>query len=141
MKNCIDLSERKMNKCLSNIRHIKNRLSTIKRMSNIDECELPILKIDFKGRILYANQASFPLIKALECAADNYLPESFILRDPRILDLNASFSFIVELGSSLIYFDVIGFEEYRYIGLYGYKRVEKEKNEADQNSIAISLSN
>ena len=105
-----------------------------------DESEFAVLKIDLSGKILYANHASFaPLADWLSCRNET-LPGYFIKQHPDILNPEADFSFSISVKSNLFSFDVIGFKESGYIGLYGFDAInvseiinhltELEKSEA-----------
>jgi hypothetical protein len=85
-----------------------------------DYYELPVIKIDQKGRILYANRASFQILEEWLKAANEYLPEYFLKSNPEILNPDADFSVPLNTSGTTLKFDVIGFKEGGYIGLYGF---------------------
>src|SRR5690348_362999 len=95
---------------------------------------LPVIRIDHKGRILYANRASFPLLREWNCLANDYIPESLIREIPSMLDLNADFDFKISTSDSLYYMDVIGFKESGFVGLYGF-RTEINLNESKPKKV------
>src|SRR5690242_6490774 len=88
----------------------------------------PIIQIDYRGRILYANKASFPLLREWNCLANDYLPKQILYKYPALLDLEAAFDVAMETKSNRYQLDVIGFKESGYIGLYGF-RTEIKKDE------------
>ena len=85
------------------------------------EPSFPVIRIDHEGRILYANRASFPLLREWNCLANDYIPEELVKQIPSMLDLDADFNFEINTNDSSYYMDVIGFKESGYIGLYGFK--------------------
>jgi len=91
----------------------------------LKEPAFPVIRIDHKGRILYANKASFPLLREWNCLANDYIPDSLIREIPAMLDLNADFDFQINTGDSSYYMDVIGFKESGYVGLYGFRTESK----------------
>jgi len=90
-------------------------------MYALKEPSFPVIRIDYKGRILYANKASFPLLKEWNCLANDYIPDQLVKEIPAMLDLNADFDFKISTNDSLYYMDVIGFKESGYVGLYGFR--------------------
>ena len=86
----------------------------------------PVIKIDFKGRILYANSASFELLHEWLFPANEYLPEHFLKSNPEILNPDVDFSVPFKMKSTNWNFDVIGFKECGYIGLYGSEAVSSD---------------
>lgn len=88
-----------------------------------DESEFAVLKIDLNGKILYANQPSFAALEDwLSCRIET-LPGCFLKQYPDILNPEADFSFSISVKSSVFSFDVIGFKESGYIGLYGFDAI------------------
>ena len=87
----------------------------------LDESQFPVFKINDKGKILYANNASFELLREWVADYNEYLPENFLKSNLDILNFNAEFSVAFETKSGIKYFDVVGFKECGYIGLYGYQ--------------------
>jgi len=82
-----------------------------------DLVKMPYIRVDSKGRILYANEASNFILNGMNSKRD-FIPTDFINRIPGMLNLNADFSVPVELSSKTIMLDIIGFEECGYISLY-----------------------
>ena len=80
----------------------------------------PVIRIDYKGRILYANKAAFPILKEWNCLANDYLPEEFTHEHPFAMDLDVNASIQIETPTARYHFDVIGFRESGYIGFYGF---------------------
>ena len=85
----------------------------------------PVIRIDFKGRILYANRASFPILREWNCLANDYIPNELLNNFPSMLDLNAEFDLQINTNESAYFLDVIGFRESGYVGLYGFKTEAK----------------
>ena len=83
----------------------------------------PVIKFDVMGRILYANKAAFPLLREIGFFVNDYLDEVFVRRFPGILNLESSFSISLDTPDTMYFFDVIGFPESGYIGLYGYNQI------------------
>jgi hypothetical protein len=94
-------------------------VSSVKN-SNPDESNFPVLKIDTSGKILYANQASFEYLREWINSKNEFLPNYFISINPSILNPDADFSMSVNLKKTKLKFDVIGFKECGYIGLYAF---------------------
>jgi two-component system sensor kinase FixL len=92
-----------------------------------DESVLPVLKIDTSGKILYANHASFECLREWINSKNEYLPNYFLNYHPHILNPDADFSMSINLKSIVLNFDVIGFKESGYIGLYGFDSVEEKE--------------
>jgi hypothetical protein len=89
----------------------------------IDESEYPVLKISPSGKILYANSASFEYLREWLTGSNDSLPENFLEKNSELLDPQAEFSFSLETKSGVFCFDVVGFQECGYIGLYGFQRL------------------
>ena len=85
------------------------------------EPSYPVIRIDYKGRILFANRASFPILREWNCLANDYLPEDLIHQFPSVLDLNADFDLQISTNDTSYFMDVIGFKESGYVGLYGFR--------------------
>lgn len=85
-----------------------------------DQGNLPVIRVDRNGKILFANKASLSILNEILKSTNDYIPQDFVERIPGMLNLNADFSVPVEVSSQTMMFDVIGFEECGYIGLYGY---------------------
>lgn len=85
------------------------------------EPAFPVIRIDHKGRILYANKASFPLLREWNCLANDYIPDELLRQIPAMLDLDADFDFQINANDLSYSMDVIGFKESGYVGLYGFK--------------------
>jgi hypothetical protein len=98
----------------------------------------PVIRIDARGRILYANKASFPLLKEWNCLANDYLPDKLIYSFPGLLDSEANFDLKMETRNTLYSLDVVGFKECGYIGLYGYK-TEYGQEEKIQQALRIEI--
>ncbi len=86
-----------------------------------DQSEFPVIKINLQGRILYANRASFQLLREWLCTPEQNLPEFFLMSNPGLLNAEADFSMPLVTRSIRLNFDVIGFKEQGYIGLYGFE--------------------
>ena len=91
---------------------------------------LPVIRIDYKGRIIYANKASFPILREWNCLANDYVPNELINQNPALLDVEAEFDLEIETRDSSYHLDVIGFKESGYIGLYGFKTETKNSTPA-----------
>ena len=91
----------------------------------------PVIKIDFNGRILYANSASFELLHEWLFPAIEYLPEHFLKSNPEILNPDVDYSVPFRMKSTNWNFDVVGFKECGYIGLYGVESVSDDTMIAD----------
>ena len=89
-----------------------------------DKSDFPVLKIDTKGKIIYANHASFECLREWLNGKNAYLPKYVIQVNPDVLNPNADFSISVDLQTDVINFDVIGFEESGFIGLYGFNSAD-----------------
>jgi hypothetical protein len=98
---------------------VTEELTIIESAPIADEGSLPIIRIDQNGKILFANDATFVLFSETYNMNSEYIPEDFMKRIPGMLNLNADFSVPIEVSSTVLTFDVIGFEECGYIGLYG----------------------
>jgi hypothetical protein len=89
-------------------------------LSHPDNSSLkPVLKIDIKGKILFANAAVFEFLHDLSWPESDHLPAYFTGIYPGIFDSNADCTLAITTGQTNFLFDVIGFEEAGYIGLYG----------------------
>jgi hypothetical protein len=109
---------------MMNVQPVSNVL--LKVSDNFHDYSLPVIRIDYKGRILYSNKASFPLLKEWNCLANDYLPEALVRNHPDVLRLDADFDLAIETKSFRFHLDVIGFRECGYIGLYGFQIKSKE---------------
>jgi hypothetical protein len=97
----------------------------------------PVIRIDFKGRILYANKASFPILREWNCLANDYLPEELVHQYPAVLDLEAAFDILIETNGSAYFLDVIGFKESGYVGLYGFKTVANTNSSPQRKALTV----
>ncbi|REJ81156.1 MAG: hypothetical protein DWQ44_11675 [Bacteroidetes bacterium] len=70
-----------------------NFLSTVNFDENkirMHDSELPVLKINRNGRIIYSNSAATPLLKMWNCVAKNIIPSEILKMYPSILSRNAN---------------------------------------------------
>jgi hypothetical protein len=81
----------------------------------------PVVKIDPKGKIIYANKASSPVLKAWNCYANNIVPQEVLSEYPALVDLNSDTSISFSTGVHTFCFSVVGFPSAGFIGVYGYK--------------------
>ncbi|CAN5463821.1 hypothetical protein BH11BAC1_BH11BAC1_22080 [soil metagenome] len=124
----------------SKMRIEKNAYVPVADIKNEHAHAFPVIHIDYKGRILYANKASFPLLGEWNCIANEYLPEKITAQFPGLLNLDAGFELEMTTKSFQFYLDVIGFREAGYIGLYGFLTVENtEQNKINGVSLALSV--
>ncbi len=94
-----------------------------------DKANFPVLKIDTKGKILYANHLSFDCLPEWLNGKNAYIPKYIILVNPDVLNPDADFSISINVKSDVFTFDVIGFKESGFIGLYGFNSLQtKEMN-------------
>jgi len=98
---------------------------------------LPVIHVDYKGRILYANKAAFPLLREWNCLANDYLPESLTGKSPALLSLDADFGLDIETATAHFHLDVIGFKEAGFIGMYGFLITDKKK-EQDEMQLRVA---
>ena len=115
------------NKAMEN--KIEETVLDLENMSP-DNFSYPVIKIDSNGRILYANKASFQILRDWLCTPNDYLPEYFLRSNPGILNPDADFSLALMTKEMSLNFDVIGFKESGYIGLYGFDSLENNSSEA-----------
>jgi hypothetical protein len=85
-----------------------------------DKSNYPVLKIDTNGKILYANNASFECLRDWLSGKSAFLPKHIIHVNPNVLNPDADFSISVNEKTGVFNFDVIGFRESGFIGLYGF---------------------
>lgn len=88
-------------------------------VKNMNQENNPVLKLSSKGKILYANKAAFPLLKAWNCAASNKVPSEILSKNPIITDLESDTTIRLMIGEKNTEFIVVGFSDAGYIGLYG----------------------
>ena len=103
-----------------NMKIEKDRARSEFRTNNAHTHPYPVIHIDCRGRILYANKAAFPLLAEWNSLASDYLPDELVNQYPTLLNPGAEFSIKVETKFSRFFLDVIGFRESGYIGLYGF---------------------
>lgn len=110
--------------------NVEEILNVIEMSSNDhsfpDKSDFPVLKIDTQGKIIYANHASFECLREWLNGKNAYLPKYVIQINPEVLNPNADFSISVDLKTDVINFDVIGFEESGFIGLYGFNSAHSD---------------
>ena len=85
-----------------------------------DKSNFPVLKIDTDGKILYANHLSFNCLPEWLSGKNAYIPKYIIHVNPDVLNPDADFSISISIKSDIFNFDVIGFRESGFIGLYGF---------------------
>ena len=103
----------------------------------LSEPSYPVIRIDHKGRILYANRASFPILREWNCLANDYIPEELIRENPAMIDLEANFDFQINTDDSSYFMDVIGFKESGFIGLYGFQTVTKNTLPREKRMLVV----
>ena len=86
---------------------------------------MPVIKINFKGDILYANMSSFDLLISWGCFAGSKLP-SYIYEKVNGLNLLNNNTFSINYMNKKINFIVVPFAEAGYIGIYAYEIVSDE---------------
>lgn len=102
------------------------------------ENTFPVIHIDHKGRILYANKASFPLLREWNCLANDYLPDNLVLENPQLLNSSADFDLEIENRVARYRLDIVGFKESGYVGMYGY-RTEYKPEEKTQHALHMEI--
>ncbi|MEO8085271.1 MAG: hypothetical protein ABI763_00540 [Bacteroidota bacterium] len=99
----------------------KNEYTPATQIESEHAYAMPVIHIDYRGRILYANRASFQLLGEWNCIANEYLPEKLVMQYPGLLNLDADFQLTILVKSFQFHLDAIGFKESGYIGLYGFR--------------------
>ena len=94
---------------------------------NYNDSEWPVIKINFKGDILYANMSSFDLLLKLGCYLSGRLPAEVIsqLKDNTKKQLQIM---KFNMHSKKCNFLVVPFPEAGYIGIYGFDFTSKKIN-------------
>ena len=103
-----------------------------------DKSNFPVLKIDTQGKIIYANHASFECLREWLNGKNAYLPKYVIQINPDVLNPNADFSISIDLKTDVVNFDVIGFKESGFIGLYGFNSHHPEMRNTHLHEIENS---
>jgi len=97
---------------------------------NEENSAAPVLKINSEGKILYANSASFELLRSMDNDMSEYLPGFFKKSYASIYDLSADLTISLNVNNAEIRLDVVGFPECGYIGLYATELIAlQEVNE------------
>ena len=109
-------------KLITNIENMHELLSI--NNSFPDESNYPVIKINTSGKILYANHASFIWLGEWLNDKNEYIPTYVIKINPSILNPDADFSISISIKKDILNFDVIGFRESGYIGLYGFNTID-----------------
>ena len=86
----------------------------------IEEEAQPVLRISTSGRILYANQKAFALLKELNNSGRDKLPEGILSSNKQILSLAADEDIIIRTPDYSVEFSAVGFSEGGYISLVGH---------------------
>ena len=86
---------------------------------------MPVIKINFKGDILYANMSSFDLLVNWGCFGGGKLP-AHIYEKVKGLNLLSNFTFTINYMNKQINFIVVPFAEAGYIGVYAYEIISHE---------------
>ena len=89
----------------------------------------PVLRINQDGRIMYANEASLPLLRQWETAVGRACPDRWRSSiDQALAGKNVEVE--VDLGEQIISFVVVGVPQAGYINLYGRDITERKQAEA-----------
>lgn len=88
---------------------------------------MPVIKINFKGDILYANMSSFDLLISWGCLAGRKLP-THIYEKVNGSKLLQNRTFGINYLNKKINFVVVPFAEAGYIGIYAYEIISNELN-------------
>ena len=108
------------------MKHIeKNSRPSVGRVNHMHEKAFPVIHIDLNGRIRYANKASFPLLREWNCLASDCLPGYLVEQHPQLVNPEADFDLLIETTGAYFHLDVVGFRESGYIGLYGFRTINK----------------
>ena len=94
---------------------------------NYNDSIMPVIKIDFKGEILYANMSSFDLLLNWACFASSNLPLD-VVRKIQSNCINNLQTFDVKFNHRKINFMVVPFPEAGYIGIYGFEFTSEKIN-------------
>lgn len=86
---------------------------------------MPVIKINFRGDILYANMSSFDLLVNWGCFAGGKLP-SYVYEKMNLLNHSGNNTFSINYMNKKINFLVVPFEEAGYIGIYAYEIISNE---------------
>ncbi len=91
---------------------------------NYQDSPLPVIKIDFEGNILFANMASFPVLKLWNCNTHGSIPwdimKSLSLHEQLDIESNNAITFR---------FQIVPFWEAGFIGFYCNSSSFSQKNQ------------
>ena len=94
------------------------------RAKKCHESSMPVIKVSFKGEILYANLASLPIMGEWGCSATQKLPEWFLSQFSGIFNPNSCHEIKIPFSNCAIHFTAVPFVEAGYVGLYAHSMEE-----------------
>jgi len=97
---------------------IKGQNLKVPQTASLFKSQLPEMRIDENGKILYVNAASQFIIRDWKENGEAEIPGYLFSHYPGLHDFNACFDIEIYCGSQIVKFDVVGFKEGGYIGLY-----------------------
>ena len=89
----------------------------------------PVLKINPEGKILYANSASFELLRSMDNNQSDFLPGFFKKTYASVYDPSADLTISLNVNNEEIKLDVVGFPECGYIGLYATELISLQETQ------------
>jgi hypothetical protein len=82
---------------------------------------MPVIKLDFKGEILYANMSSFDLLINWNCFASSKLPKHIY---ENVKEGKSTFK--INYNDKKINFMIVPFPEAGYVGIYAFEIISKQ---------------
>ena len=87
---------------------------------NYNNSIMPVIKVDYKGKILYANNSSFDLLTTWNCLASSAIPKHIYENL-----IKGSATFVTHYNNKKINFIIVPFPEAGYIGVYAYEIISE----------------
>jgi len=87
----------------------------------MDKAAMPVIKLDFKGQLVYANEAAIEFLINSGGIKNGRAIAYIVAMNPGILNPDCALDINIRSGNSNYRFSVVGFREGGYVGLYGFE--------------------
>src|SRR5688500_16028695 len=87
----------------------------------MDESPMPVIKIDFRAQLMYANKAAIEFLINTGGIRNGRAISYIIAKNPGLLNPDCVLDINIRSGDLIYHFSAIGFREGGYVGLYGYE--------------------
>jgi len=99
----------------------------------------PVMRLDSEGVILYANEASAPILYSWKCAPEKPAPESLRKIVLDVFESKTKRTIEIQVDKKVYLFTLVSFPEGDYVNIYGIDITERKQAEEKQEKLEDQL--